>query len=239
MSLLISLIDMLIFVHGMYSNDDIWSSIIDYFNEKNFSCKAVNLKEGLNLRKVHFQDYVDKVKSIVTEDDIVIGHSLGGLIVQKIAEEASIKGGIAICSAAPKGVKFRGSIVLSSAKYASKVIRGRPFKVDYQYVRKYMLVGIEEEMAKSIYEELETQSAIVTYELGMNRIAVDEKKVRCPLFFIATKQDGVCNQELVRRLAVKYNAEYRLYDGCHHFFCDNSWKDIADGIHNIITKYMD
>jgi pimeloyl-ACP methyl ester carboxylesterase len=229
---------MLIFVHGMLSNADVWHPIINYFNERNFSCKAVNLKEGLNLRKVHFQDYVDKVKAIATEDDIVIGHSMGGLIVQKVAEEASIKGGVAICSAAPKGVKFRGGIVLSSAKYAPKVIMGMPFKEDYRYVRKYMLVGIEEEKAKSIYEKLEKQSAIVTYELGMNRIAVDEKKVRCPLFFIATKQDGICTPELVKRLAEKYNAEYGLYDGCHHFFCNSNWQDIAEGIHNFITKYM-
>jgi pimeloyl-ACP methyl ester carboxylesterase len=73
---------------------------------------------------------------------------------------------------------------------------------------------------------LEKQSAIVTYELGMNRIAIDEKKVRCPLFFIATKQDRICTPELVKRLAEKYNAEYGLYDGCHHFFCNSNWRDI-------------
>ncbi|MCK4347163.1 MAG: alpha/beta fold hydrolase, partial [Thermoplasmatales archaeon] len=179
---------MLVFVHGMLSNADVWHPVIDYFNERGFSCKAVNLKEGLDLRKACIQDYVDKVKAMVTENDIVIGHSMGGLIVQKVAEEASIKGGIAICSAAPKGVKFRGDIVLSSAKYALKVIMRKPFKEDYEYVRKYMLVGIEEEKARNIYEKLEEQSAIVTYELGMNRIAVDEKKVKCPLLFIATKQ---------------------------------------------------
>lgn len=227
---------MLVFVHGMLSNADVWHPVIDYFNERGFSCKAVNLKEGLNLRKACIQDYVDKVKAMVTENDIVIGHSMGGLIVQKVAEEASIKGGVAICSAAPKGVKFRGDIVLSSAKYALKVIMRKPFKEDYPFIRKYMLVGIEEEKARNIYEKLEEQSAIVTYELGMNRIVVDEKKVKCPLLFIATKQDGICAPELVKRIADKYNAEYRLYDGCHHFFCNNNWRDIAEGIHNFISK---
>ena len=220
----------------MLANADRWNPLINYFNERNFSCKAVNLKEGLNLRKAHFQDYVNKVKDIATKDDIVIGHSMGCLIVQKVAEEADIKGGVAICSAAPKGVKYPGDIVLSSAKYAPQVIMGMPFKQDYRYIRKYMLVGIEEAKARSIYEKLEKQSAIVTYELGMNRITVDEKKVRCPLFFIATKQDGISPPELVQRLADKYNAEYKLYDGCHHFFSNNNWREIAEGIHNFITK---
>lgn len=227
---------MLILVHGMLSNAAVWNPFINYFNKRDFSCKAVNLKEGLNLRKVHFQDYVDKVKAITTEDDIVIGHSMGGLVVQKVAEETDIKCGVAICSAAPKGVKYRGDIVLSSAKYAPQVIIGIPFKQDYRYIRKYMLVGIEEEKARSIYEKLENQSAIVTYELGMNRISVNEKKVKCPLFFIATKQDEISPPELVQRLADKYHAEYELYDGCHHFFSNDNWREIAEGIYHFITK---
>jgi len=227
---------MLIFVHGMLSNADVWRPIIDYFNKRGFSCKAVNLREGLDLRKVHIRDYVDKVKAMVTENDIVIGHSMGGLIVQKVAEEATIKGGVAICSAAPKGVKFRGGIVLSSAKYAPKVIMGKPFKEDYRYVKRYMLVGVKEEDARGIYEKLEKESAIVTYELGMNRIAIDEDKVNCPLLFIATKDDRLCAPELVKRIAEKYNAEYRLYKGCHHFFYNDNWQEIAEGIHEFITK---
>jgi len=195
---------MLVFVHGMLSNADVWNPFLDYFSERGFSCKAVNLKEGLNLRKVHFRDYVDKVKAMVTEEDIIIGHSMGGLIVQKVAEETTIKGGVAICSAPPKGIKFSGRIVLSSSKYALKVI-------------------IKE-------------SAIVTYELGMNRIAVDEKKVNCPLLFIATKKDRLCTPEMVKRIAEKYNAEYKLYDGCHHFFCDNNWRDIAKEIYKFIMQ---
>ncbi len=227
---------MLIFVHGMLSNADVWRPVVSYFTERGFSCKAVNLREGLDLRKVHIRDYVDKVKAMATEEDVVIGHSMGGLIVQKVAEEAAIKGGVAICSAAPKGVKFRGSIVFASAKYAPKVIIGKPFKEDYKYVKKYMLVGVKEEDARSIYEKLDKESAIVTYELGMNRIAVDENKVNCPLLFIATRNDKLCAPELVRRIAKKYNAEYRLYDGCHHFFYNDSWKDIAEGIYEFIKR---
>jgi pimeloyl-ACP methyl ester carboxylesterase len=227
---------MLIFVHGMLSNAYVWNPIINYFNEREFSCEAVNLKEGLNLRTTHFRDYVNKVKDIATKDDIVIGHSMGGLIVQKVAEEANIKGGIAICSAAPKGVKYRGNIVLSSAKYTLQVILGIPFKQDYQYIKKFMLIGIEDKKARNIYEKLEKQSAIVTYELGMNRIAVNEKKIKCPLFFIGTQHDAISPPELIMRLAGKYHAEYKLYNGCHHFFSNDNWQEIAEAIHSFITK---
>jgi len=227
---------MLIFVHGMGSNANVWDPIINYFNERDFSCKAINLREGLNLKKVHFQDYVEKVKAIASEEDIVIGHSMGGLIVQKVAEEANIKCGIAICSATPKGLRYHRNIILASAKFAPKVIRGRPFKQDYGYVRKYALVGLDEKKAKSAYNEIENDSSIVVFELGMKRIAVDENKVKCPLLFIGTKQDGICTPDLAKRLAEKYNAEYRIYDGCHNFFYNDSWQKIAEEIHSFIKQ---
>jgi len=43
----------------------------------------------------------------------------------------------------------------------------------------------------------------------------DENKVKCPLFFITAREDRVCPPELVENIAKKYNAEYRVYDGCH------------------------
>ena len=124
--------------------------------------------------------------------------------------------------------------MISSAKFTLKVIRGKPFKADYRYVRKYMLVGVEEEVAKHIYEEMEEESARVTHELGRNLIEVDETKVKCPLLFIATTNDGICAPELVKRIAEKYNASYRIYEGCHHFFCNSNWQEIAEGIYEFI-----
>ncbi len=227
---------MLIFIHGMSSNADVWQPFITYFNKKQYSCKAVDLREGLDLRKTRFQDYVDKVKTLLTEDDIVIGHSMGGLIVQKIAEETMVKGGVAIGSASPKGIKFRGDIVLSSVKYIPKVVMKKPFKIDYPFIRKYMLADLEEGEAKSIYENLVEESAIVTYELARNKIAVNEKKVTCPLLFMGTKSDRICPPKMVKEMARKYHAEYQLYDGCHHIFSNPSWRDIAKGINSFITK---
>ena len=91
--------NMLIFIHGMCNIPEAWDPMIEYFEKRNYSGKAIDLRFDLNLKKTHISDYVEKVKSIATKDDICIGHSLGGLIVQKLAEESSIKAAVAICSA--------------------------------------------------------------------------------------------------------------------------------------------
>ena len=225
---------MLIFVHGINANADEWQPFIEYFNKRNFSCEAVNLREGLDLRKTHFQDYVNKIKAMVTPDDIVIGHSMGGLIVQKVAEETTIKGGVAICPAPPKDVKFSSIKLSSSLRYLPKIIMKKPFKLNFSFYKRYLVNGLDEEEAKDVYENQGEESAIVNFELAMNKIEVNETRVKCHLLFIAVKEDRVCPPDIVEKIAEKYNAKYELYDGCHHIFAN--WKGIADGIQSFITK---
>jgi pimeloyl-ACP methyl ester carboxylesterase len=94
--------------------------------------------------------------------------------------------------------------------------------------------GLAEKEAREVYENQGEESAIVFYEIAMNKIAVDESKVKCPLFFIATKDDRVFPPVMVEEIAKKYNTDFKVYDGCHHIFAN--WQDIADGIHSFMTK---
>lgn len=223
---------MLIFVHGMYFSANEWQPFIKYFTERNFECKAIGLRKGLDKRETNFKDYVNKVKAMVTKDDIVIGHSMGGLIVQKVAEETKIKAGVCICPAPPKGIKLH-VVKLSSLRYLPKIITKKPFKPSFPFLKNLLLNCVEEE-AKGIYEKLEEEPPIVTYELAINKVNIDENKVNRPLLFIATKDDNASPPELIKNIALKYNAEYKIYDGCHYIF--DNWQDIVRGIEGFIVK---
>ncbi|KAA0004100.1 MAG: alpha/beta hydrolase [Thermoplasmata archaeon] len=224
---------MLIFIHGLWATGDVWRPFIQYFKDRNFDCNAINLRDGLDIRKTCFRDYVNKVKAVATKNDILIGHSMGGLIVQKVAEEMVIKGGVAICSAPPKGIKFRKSMIFSSAKYLPKVIMKKPFKPSFPFVKKFFLNCVGEK-AWDIYNTLEPESATIAYELIMSKIEVDERKVRCPLLFIATRDDIASHPEMVKQMAKKYNAECVVEEGCHWIF--DRWRSIAERIQEFIIE---
>ncbi len=223
---------MLIFIHGFWANGSIWRPFIEYFSKRNFDCVAIDLREGLDMRKASFKDYVNKVRAIARKDDIIIGHSMGGLIVQKVAEEIIIKGGIAICPAPPKGIKFGKRMLLSSIKYLPKVIINKPFKTSFSFAKKFFLNCVED--ARSVYKKLEVEPANIAYELMMSKIEVDERKVKCPLLFIATKDDKACKPEMVKRIAEKYDAEFIIEEGCHWIF--DNWQSIADKIQSFIVR---
>ena len=225
---------MLVFVHGMWTNKWVWENLISYFEKRGYECTAVDLKKEFDLKKTYFSDYVNKVKAIVGKNDVLIGHSLGGLIVQKIAEDSKIKGGIALCPAAPKGIRYPNKIILSSLRYLPQTIIKKPVKPSLSFAQRYFLNSIDKEHSKEYYGKFEEDSSIVGYELVFSKIEVDESRVTCPLMFIATTEDRTCTPETVEKIARKYDTEMILKKGCHWIFVE--WKSIAEEISRFLIE---
>lgn len=220
---------MLVFVHGLWHTADVWQPFLQFFRERNIECTAIQLREGRDSATIRFSDYVDTMEDTVTEDDIVVGHSMGGLIMQKVAEEVEIRGGVGICSAPPKGIGFKKGMVLSSLRYLPKVVLKKPFKPSYGFTRKTALNCVKEDMAEQLYERDFTMvPPMVSYELTMNKIAVNEATVDCPLHFMAATDDRLSPPPLITKIADKYNASYSLHRGCHYMF--HQWEPYAQRI---------
>ncbi len=225
---------MLVFLHGMWCNGGVWKKFIEYFEARNYECMAIDIKEDFDLRRATFMDYAGKVVSMVGREDVLIGHSMGGLIVQKVAEQKRIKGGVAICTAPPKGLGFGNfSLTLHSIKFLLKVARSKPFMPDRKFVRKFIANCVDETKIDAIIEKMEVDSPRVAYEISMGKIGVDEKKVSSPLLFIATKEDRISKPEMVKKVAEKYGAEFVVKEGCHWIFED--WRGIAEEIAKFVV----
>jgi pimeloyl-ACP methyl ester carboxylesterase len=110
----------LMFIHGMYMNNRCWEDWTSYFQDRGYKYIApawpgrdqpldvlrtrhpdANLGE-LTLNRV-VDHYTAEVKSL-GEKPIIIGHSMGGLIVQLLLQQNLAFEGIAIDSAPPLGV---------------------------------------------------------------------------------------------------------------------------------------
>lgn len=208
---------MLYFIHGLNGNPEDWKPCIDYFSKKGFSCQAIKLREGQNPKKTHVSDYVHKVSQMVTKDDVLIGHSMGGLIVQKVSEKTPIKAGICLCSAPPKGIKFN-IVSIPHLKYILYILFNIPFKASFKLTRNLLFNSLSDENAKKAYDRLTPESAKVTFEVLTNKVSIDYAKVHTPLFFIAAEKDNASPPDLVKKNASKYNAAFTIVPGCHHIF---------------------
>jgi len=106
----------LLFVHGAYADARIWDvHFLDFFVDAGFDAWAVSLRGHGNSRydpligSPGLSDYRDDIEWAVGqigEPPVLVGHSMGGGVVQRVLEKAEIpvSGAVLMASVPPKGM---------------------------------------------------------------------------------------------------------------------------------------
>lgn len=104
----------LLFIHGALHGAWCWDvHFLDYFAQHGFAARAVNLRGhgksegGENLRWTRISEFVDDLANAIQQlasSPILIGHSMGGFIIQKYLENHSAPGAVLLSSAPTEGL---------------------------------------------------------------------------------------------------------------------------------------
>jgi pimeloyl-ACP methyl ester carboxylesterase len=104
----------LLFIHGMMHGAWCWDvHFLDYFAQHGFAAHAVNLRghgssDGRDkLRWTRIADYVEDVASAsrqLPSPPVLIGHSMGGFVIQKYLEDYDAAGAVLLSSPPPVGL---------------------------------------------------------------------------------------------------------------------------------------
>ena len=104
----------LLFVHGAYTAAWCWEEhFLPFFAEAGYAAYAVSLRgHGRSggrefLDSFSIADYVKDVATVVAElpaAPVLVGHSMGGMVVQKYLEQAAVPAAVLMCSVPPQGL---------------------------------------------------------------------------------------------------------------------------------------
>ena len=104
----------LLFVHGAYASARLWSPFfLPFFARHGYDAHAVSVRgHGASagretVKGARLKDYVADVSRAMDQlpaPPVLIGHSLGGMIVQKILTQRALPGAVLMCSAPPHGL---------------------------------------------------------------------------------------------------------------------------------------
>jgi alpha-beta hydrolase superfamily lysophospholipase len=166
-------------------------------------------------------EYVDELADWIQNDimprhdglePIIIGHSMGGLITQKLAERNLAYKVILLAPAPPKGIPL---------------VFGRDFKVP---IRDFITAGLvaplrtsfrpSRKLVRSLFVEPEKNKDMIErcveqrlhespralYEMLEGKIEVDRKKVTVPMLIIGFIRDHIITEHVVRRIGQYYGA---------------------------------
>ncbi len=235
----------LLFVHGKWHGAWCWAEhFLPYFAEHGYTSYALSLRghgasEGReHLRWASIADYVSDVMQVAGQMEtppVVIGHSMGGFIMQKYLETHAAPAAALLTAIPPTGLWPSTWIVFRRQPLAFLKVLATlslyPIVATPALAREaFFSKDMPEEQVAAYHQRLQDES-FRSYldELGLNLVRA--KRVRTPLLIIGAENDTVIPQKGVRATARAYGTEAVIFPNmAHDVMLEKDWRSVAERI---------
>ena len=238
----------LVFVHGAFTDARIWDAhFLPYFAAQGYAAHAVSLRgHGLSegqarLHRWRLRDYVEDLGRTIADlpaAPVLIGHSMGGMVVQKYLEtEPDIAGVALMASVSPRGLlpsnlqmALRHPFLFQQMAIFSLF---GPALGGYDTLRR--LLFSEDAPAAQLRDSMrlmQAESQLVTWDLaGMDPLRLNPDQLRIPVLVQGAEQDVFISPDIVRQTARFYGSEARILPAmAHAMMLDTHWRTAADSL---------
>jgi pimeloyl-ACP methyl ester carboxylesterase len=240
----------ILFIHGLHENAHSWHKWKLLFEALGYECHSPSypyhagipsdLRQHpdkrmgtLRLKHVieHYTEYIEKLPGTIRP--ILIGHSMGGLIAQKLIQNRSGSMGICITSAPPKGVmSFKWSFVKSNFGVVN------PFKGNRLYcgTKNWFHYAICNLLSRQESDEINEgaivpESRNIPRSSSLNDSKIDFNKPHTPLLFIGAEKEHIIPVSLNFKNYTSYKDKQSIteFKGRSHIICVQSgWHEVSE-----------
>jgi pimeloyl-ACP methyl ester carboxylesterase len=224
----------LLFVHGSFSGAWVWAErFLALFSAAGYECHALSLRghggsrggEWINSHSI--RDYVDDVERIVGEIEragqppILLGHSMGGFVVQKYLEHHTARAAVLMCSVPPQGLMaatFHMMFQRPELLLEINCLMGQQ-QIDSRAAREALFAKpIPEAEVASYMARMSMESQRAIWDMTMFNLVSIARVKRTPLFVLGTECDALIPPFLVTTTAHAYSVHAHIFDGFGHGF---------------------
>ena len=249
--------DTIVFIHGLWMTPRSWEQWAPHYESRGYRVLAPAWPglevevEALNrdpspLTKLDVRTVVDHYARIISELEsppIIVGHSLGGTMMQLLLDRGLGAAGVGVASAAVKGVR---DLPLSTLR-ASRPVLGNPFnrgKATPLSAKQFHYAfgnTLSREASDALYSGYHVPAANrVLFEVAFANLSrktpvqVDfGRDRRAPMLLIAFGEDHVVPPKPIRHNAEKYakskaTTAFKEFAGRPHFPAAPGWEEVAD-----------
>ena len=241
----------IVFIHGMYLNGHSWQAWEQRASARGYSCLAPSwpyhegdpgaLRERIDphLGTLTLGAVADHLKDIIgalPDRPYLVGHSIGGLLVQKLVHDGVARAGVAISSAPARGI-----VSLDPHFYRANVPHINPFALNHPVIMtkkrfRYTFCNTMDRQASDEAHEryVVPESRNVPRSTLTRQGRIDFRAEHAPLLFIAGDRDHLTPLAMVKRNARAYKAsggviDFEQFTHRSHFICNqDGWEAVAD-----------
>jgi pimeloyl-ACP methyl ester carboxylesterase len=240
-----------LFVAGSFCGAWIWrDNFFEHFYQAGYDVAAMSFrshgKRGLPLLSRKLSDFeadLTQATGTFPQPPIVVAHSLGGLVAQRVAAQIPIHA-LALLSPIPADGVARSVLSLakkspiSVLKLASVTIRPQFARSGQPPIGIYS-EHVPEPQRQAVTRRLQAEAPLVLLQSIAPRLR-RPAKLPCPVHFWGAEGDHIIPAREVQRAAKLIGAESTIFPGMSHTFqVEPNWKALADDVLawlNTVTK---
>ena len=217
-----------------------WESYQALLARHGFESHAINLRGHQGSRpvpdigKVSIDEYIVDALEVARTlgNPLVIGHSMGGLIAQKVAEAGACKALVLMASAPPRWIlPVTWLLARKQLKHIKALVRFEPVLPDRGDADALMFNRTPMADREKFFARLVPESGRAGFELSLGVIAVNASRVTAPVLVLGGSDDQFVVPRVSRALARKYHAEHRQFDSfAHHIMSEPGWEKPATDV---------
>jgi pimeloyl-ACP methyl ester carboxylesterase len=234
-------------VHGAWC----WEvHFLDFFAQHGFAAHAVNLRGHGNsdgrekLRWTRIADFVDDVVTVVRQlphPPILIGHSMGGFVIQKYLEDHDAPGAVLLSSPPPSGlmgtmrrIVRRRPLVFARANLTMSL---RPVIATPELAREaFFSADVPVDELREYWKRMQDESFMALLDM----IVLDRPnpaRVRTPLLVLGAARDAMLSPREIEATARAYHAPFDIIpDVAHNSMLERRWEGVAERILAWLTE---
>lgn len=248
----------IVFIHGMFMTPRSWEKWIAYFTQAGYECIApawpLHEREPASLRanippgtgNLALEGIIQQMERVVArcgEPPILIGHSIGGLIVQVLVNRGLAAAGVAISPVAPNAMLSLDWHFLKSSMPILNPMKGNaPQEMSEERFHETFGNVLSEAQSRSEYEKYAVHESRNVLRTALGQAGrVDFHLDHAPLLLISGAKDHIIPHSLVHRNFLAYPAEagekaLHIFPNHGHHICNEpGWRDVVSYVEGWLT----
>lgn len=240
----------IVFIHGLFMNPKSWQPWMDFFKLKGYSCFAPAypyherepsyLREHIEsgLANLTFKQVIASLVAFIDtlpEKPILVGHSMGGLAVQKLIQDQKGTAGVCIDSAPPKGIfSFKWSFLKANLPVINPFKGNSVFVPSVEWFHNSFCNEMTFDETHTVYDQyVVPESRNIPRSSTGNDGKIDFSRSHPPLLFIAGEKDTIVPSSLNMKNFLAYKdrgskKDFIEFKGRTHYICgQENWEEVA------------